>query len=317
MKSKCLYCYGEIEEGHDFHKSCSKDFFGSYPPPQLDYIEEEMKNLGLNMINSQIAITGVQPKLSLQIDYGNKGKPDRFTIVGVLAGQYILKPQFTKYHYVPEIENLTMRLASSSGIKTVPQSLIRLKSGALAYITKRVDRVDQKKRHLEDMCQLTERLTEHKYNGSHEQVAQAIRKYCKNSGIDLFDFFQLVLFSFLTGNADMHLKNFSLIDDEKLGYTLCPAYDLVATALIMTEDKEELALTINAKKRKIKWKDFEVAMQTAEMNPIVVANLFRKMEKSIPTWFPLIAESFLPTHLKTDYVNLIKEKAIQIGMSIK
>ncbi len=109
---------------------------------------------------------------------------------------------------MPEVEDLTMHLAKIARIKTVPHTLIRLQSGDLAYLTKRIDRVKKAKLHMEDMCQLTERLTEDKYHGSYEQIGKAIQKYSATPGLDLIILFEVVLFSFLTGNADMHLKNF-------------------------------------------------------------------------------------------------------------
>lgn len=74
---------------------------------------------------------------------------------------------------------------------------------------------------------------------------KAIRKYSAMPGLDLVNFFELVVFSFVTGNADMHLKNFSLLDQPGLGMTLSPAYDLVNTALVNPADDEEMALTLN------------------------------------------------------------------------
>src|SRR5690606_38986653 len=141
---------------------------------------------------------------------------------------YILKPPTPHYQQLPEVEDLTMHLAALAKIKTVPHSLIRLQSGKLAYITKRIDRTKKGKLHMEDMCQLTERLTEHKYQGSYEQIAKAILKYSALPGLDLVNFFELVVFSFLTCNADMHLKNFSLIQQPGMGMVFSPAYDLVA-----------------------------------------------------------------------------------------
>ncbi len=110
---------------------------------------------------------------------------------------------------------------------------------------------------MEDVCQITERLTEEKYNGSYEQIAKAIRRHSVNPGLDVINFFEMVLFCFLTGNVDMHLKNFSLVDTaEKGGITLAPAYDMVATALVTPNDKVDLALTLNGKNKRITLNDF-------------------------------------------------------------
>mgnify|MGYP000886320671 FL=1 len=201
-----------------------------------------------------------------------------------------------------------MHLAKIAKIDVVPHSLIRLQSGNLAYITRRIDRVKKAKLHMEDMCQLTDRQTEDKYRGSHEQVARAILKYSSNPGLDVVNFFEQVIFSFLTGNADMHLKNFSLIRKPGLGYVLAPAYDLVATALVNPADNEELALALNGKKRKLKRTDFEQAFASLQLDAKQSKNIFLKMEKAREKWMDFIEISFISKDLKKHYVELIKER---------
>jgi len=260
----------------------------------------------LNIIRSQITITGVQPKISLEVAGSDrKNEPRRFTIVG-LWGAYILKPPTEKYPQMPEVEDLTMHLATLARIETVPHSLIRLRSGTLAYITKRIDRSGKRKLHMEDMCQLTERLTEQKYDGSYEQIAKAITKYSSIPGLDVVNFYEQVLFSFITGNADMHLKNFSLLETPGIGVKLSPAYDLLATALINPVDTEELALTLNEKKKKIARKDFIAAMTNAHLKPAQQRNILGKFDAVIPGWIELIETSFLTDGNKEAYKNLIQ-----------
>lgn len=256
MKNKCLYCYKTINSADlvtpagqkGYHPKCSKKFFGKPTPPLLDFTEDQIPQLAEQVVKSQKTVTGVQPKLSLGLN-NEFDAPERFTIVG-LWGEYILKPQTETYSNLPEIEDLTMHLAEISKIETVEHSLIKLKSGQLAYITKRIDRNDGKKLHIEDMCQLTERLTEQKYKGSYEQISKVIKKFTANPGLDVTNYYELVLFCFLTGNSDMHLKNFSLIK-RNLKYDLCPAYDLVASELVVEGDDEDLALNLNGKKKKL------------------------------------------------------------------
>jgi len=307
MSKRCLYCYQLLNENEtDFHASCSKKIFGVTLPPVLPYSEKNMEELAAQVIQLQAAVTGVQPKLSLHLasaEQPNLAK--RFTIVGMWGG-YILKPSSPHYPALPEVEDLTMHLASIAKIKVVPHSLIRLSSGNLAYITKRIDRKGKVKLHMEDMCQLTERLTEDKYQGSHEQVAKAILKYSANPGLDVVNFFELVLFSFLTGNADMHLKNFSLILQSTIGSVFSPAYDLVATALVNPADDEDLALTLNGKKKKINRNDFISAFKTLGLDEKQQNNIFKKMEKALPNWFEFIDISFLSNEMKIAYKNLIQ-----------
>jgi serine/threonine-protein kinase HipA len=307
--NRCLFCYRQLENpGSDFHPSCSRKIFGQAEPPVLPYSEVDMDELAKQVIRSQVTVTGVQPKISLDIFSGNgKAQPKKFTIVG-LWGNFILKPPSQHYPQLPEVEDLTMHLARIAKIETVPHSLIRLSSGNLAYITKRIDRHKKNKIHMEDMCQLTERLTENKYNGSYEQVAKAILRYSANPGLDVINFFEQVVFSFLTGNADMHLKNFSLLNKPHIGYVLCPAYDMVATAMVNPADEEELALTLNGKKRKIHVQDFRKAFSALGLDERQQQNIFKKMQRTREEWFRFIDVSFISDDFKTLLKNLISAR---------
>src|SRR5574344_208132 len=237
--SKCLFCYKELKEGQtDYHPACARKFFGTKDVPQLPYVRTQIKDLAKEVVRSQTTLTGVQAKLSLDIDKGGKNEPDRFTIVG-LWGKYILKPQTDAYRSLPELEDLTMHLAEAAKISVVPHSLIRFKDGELCYITRRIDRDNNGgKIAMEDMCQLSERLTEYKYKGSYEQIAKLINKYSTTPKLDLTNYWEVVVFSWITGNSDMHLKNFSLYQMNKNEHTFTPAYDLLSTALVMSEDTE-------------------------------------------------------------------------------
>ena len=316
--NNCLYCYKPLKENQiDFHPACCKKIFNTKNVPVLDYSEDQMLELADQVIKSQIAVTGVQPKLSLEIVKNpDDQKERRFTIVGLWGG-YILKPPTKQFPSLPELEDLTMNLATLSKIDTVPHSLIRLNNGKLAYITKRIDRAEGKKIHMEDMCQLTERLTEFKYRGSYEQIGKAIQKYSANPGLDIINFFEQLLFSFLTGNADMHLKNFSLINDPVLGYVLTPAYDMLSTKLVMEEDDEDLALTLNAKKKMLKRKDFIAAFNLFEIPEKTQNNTFAKFERTISSWFKMIEISFLPSEMKEAYADLIKDCAKCLNLKIE
>jgi serine/threonine-protein kinase HipA len=310
---RCLYCYGLLENNEaDFHLSCSKKIFGQVTPPVVNYLESQMEELALLIVRSQMAVTGVQPKISLGLSPGTgKNEPKRFTIVGLWGG-YILKPPTQQYKQLPEVEDLTMHLADIAKIRVVPHTLIRLQSGNLAYLTKRIDRDKKNKLHMEDMCQITERLTEDKYHGSYEQVAKAILKHSANPGLDVINFFEQVLFSFLTGNADMHLKNFSLIHMPGIGNILSPAYDMVATALVNPADDEDMALTLNGRKKKITRKDFITAFTSLNLDIKQQENIFKKMEKAKDKWMEFIDVSFLNTDFKSSYKNLIHDRFFKL-----
>jgi serine/threonine-protein kinase HipA len=297
----------------DFHGTCSKKIFGQPTSPALPYSEADLEPLAKEVIQTQTAVTGVQAKLSLHITNNKQeGEGKRFTIVGLWGG-YILKPPTPLYQQLPEVEDVTMHLASIAKIKTAPHSLVRLNSGNLAYITKRMDRVKKGKLAMEDMCQLTERLTEDKYHGSNEQIAKAIQKYSVTSGLDVVNFFELVLFSFLTGNADMHLKNFSLLEQPGLGMVLSPAYDLVNTVLVNPADDEEMALNLNGKKKKLKKQDFVAAMNTLKLDEKQQENIFIKMEKAKSKWMEQIEISFMTDDFKNQYKQIVTERFERIN----
>ena len=297
--SKCLYCYKELADGEvDFHKGCCKKFFGIPEAPELPYSLDELDTLAAQVIQSQTTLTGVQAKLSLHLDRHNGSK--RLTIVG-LWGDYIFKPQTQSYKTLPENEDLTMHLAEIAKIKVVPHTLIRLKDGTLGYLTKRIDRsADGDKIPMEDMCQLTERQTEYKYKSSYEQIAKVIAKYSYVPLLDLTDFYEQVFFSWLVGNNDMHLKNFSLYAP-KGKWGLTPAYDLLNVTLVNPKDDEELALTLNAKKNRIKKADFVKAMETSGIAPKVFENIASKYHKLLPKFNEVIDMSFLDDEDKEMY----------------
>ena len=315
--SRCLSCYQPLPAGDGlaYHPACSRRLFGRAVPPAFPYTEADMLALAEAVVLQHIAVTGVQPKLSLTLaPAGAAGQPGRFTIVGALDGEYILKPPTARYPHLPEVEDLTMHLAALARLPTVPHGLLRLEGGALAYVTRRIDRQKGRKLAMEDMCQLTERLTENKYDGSHEQVARALLKYSANPGLDVVNYFELVLFSFLTGNADMHLKNFSLLQTPGLGYGLAPAYDLVATALVNPADTEELALTLNGKKKRFRQTDFRQAALRAGIADKVMTDMLARFVKVRPAWQAFIATSFVPEPLKAEFYRLLERRFAQLGL---
>lgn len=303
---KCLYCYKELEEGQkDFHPGCARKFFGTSDAPLLEYRREELDALAAQVIQAQTSLTGVQPKLSLNL-HKHEGS-NRLTIVG-LWGDFIFKPQTDAYPELPENEDLTMHMAEAARIKVVPHSLIRLADGSLGYITRRIDRTKKgEKIDMEDMCQLTLHPTEYKYKSSCEQIAKAIAAYSSTPKLDLVNFMQVLLFSFVTGNNDMHLKNFSLYRPKAL-YQLSPAYDLLNVAIANPKDKEEMALSINGKKARIKLADFLKSSDTMGIEQRVTLGLIDGLRNAMPAWIDLINDSFLSDEMKQNYLDLISRR---------
>ena len=308
---KCLGCYNPLEQGI-YHPKCSKALFGTEIPPLLDTTIHEIETFAHKFISQRLAVTGVQRKLSLQIEpHGHQ----RLTVVGGLGGGYIMKPQSPDYEQMPEIEDLSMHLAALCGIKTALHGLLPLKDGPLAYVTKRFDRMEKKKVAVEDLCQLSELLTEQKYRASHEQAGKIIRRYSSFPGDDALRFFELVLFSFVIGNNDMHLKNFSMFTGDINRILLTPAYDILAVRLILSEkeDSEDMALTVNGKKNRIKAKDFFALSERLGIPEKVVKRVLANQINAQGKMAMLINKSLLSADLKTNFLQLIESRVARLA----
>lgn len=307
----CLYCYRPLLHGEkDMHPACVRKFFGTITLPTIDYTTKDLDQLAMQIIQEQTSLTGVQPKLSLHLNEHEGSK--RLTIVG-LWGDYICKPQTSRYEMMPEVEDLTMHLAEAAHIDVVPHTLMRMADNTLCYLTRRIDRTPNGgKIAMEDMCQLTERQTEHKYKSSYERIGKAILKYSSLPKMDVTNFFELILFSWLTGNNDMHLKNFSLYEAADNVVRLTPAYDLLNAAIINPKDDEELALTLNGRKKKLQREDFIKSAGNLGIEQIVAERLINKYTKLLPIFEKVIQNSFLNVELKEKYVNLLRERIYRL-----
>ena len=304
---KCLYCYRPLNpDEKDFHPACAKKFFGTKVVPIFDYSLEQIDSLASQIIEKQTSLTGVQPKLSLHLNKHEGSQ--RLTIVG-LWGAFIMKPQTEMYPQLPEIEDLTMHLAEIARIAVVPHTLMRMADGSMCYITKRIDRTSNgEKIAMEDMCQLTKRQTEHKYKSSYEMIGKAILHYSSMPKMDSTNFMEVLLFSWIMGNNDMHLKNFSLYEPRDGMLRLTPAYDLLNAAIVNPSDKEELALSLNGRKSKIKGDDFLKAAQTVGIPENVMRNLFEKYKKLEDKFVEFIDGSFVSEELRGLFIDLIGER---------
>lgn len=311
--NRCLYCYRELTGESDFHQKCSLAFFGTREAPRLPYSSDQMAELAKNVVERSIAVPGVQPKLSMSlIKEVQRNADSRLTVVGELGGNYIFKPPSEVYLEMPENEHLTMRIADAFGIPVVPSSLIRLQSGELSYITKRVDRkYDGKKIHMLDMFPVTEAFD--KYKSSMEKVGKALSTYSENTLLDLLYYFELTLFSFLTGNNDMHLKNFSVIESAS-GWVLAPAYDLLNVAIVNPEDTEELALTMEGKKRRFGLEHFERFGKGLGLTARQIEGTFRRFSKNKPKAIEWINNSFLSDEMKDVYKSVLNDRYARIRL---
>ena len=314
--SRCLCCNkeiinpGEYESRTLWHEKCIKSFFGTKRIPELDCSDEELEKLANLSVNKGLTVPGVQKKLSLHLE--SKDKTAKLTIVDYPAG-YILKPQSREFKYLPEAEYMSMKMAEAARIRTVPNAMI-VTNGEYSYITRRIDRQGGLLLAMEDFCQLSGRLTEDKYRGSYENCGRIIKRYSRNTGLDLAEFYYRLLFCFLTGNSDMHLKNFSLVEDKPGSriFGLSPAYDLLPVNILMPSDTEQMALTVNGKKRNIKKKDFLSLAQNLGLEIKVATGMMRQLLKYKKEFIDIVNSSYISEKMKEELKILIEARAAEI-----
>lgn len=282
---------------------CRPGFFGTKKLPQVDISKERLEELARASIGAGLTVPGVQKKLSLHLSVK---EPSRLTLVGYPAG-YILKPQTEDFSQLPEAEDLVMDIADMMGVTTVPHGLLDTEAG-YAYISKRVDRINGDMYAMEDFCQLTGRLTQDKYRGSYEKCGEIIRRYSSRFGYDLTEFFLRLVVCFVTGNSDMHLKNFSLIETEpgNRTYALSPAYDLLPVNIVMPEDNEETALTLNGKKSNIRRKDFTALADNIGLDLKAADRLIKSVISKKERAQKMCRESMLNAEMKRYLTELIE-----------
>lgn len=299
----------EQEKSSQWHSRCVKRFFGTKTLPDIEVSEEVLEQLAIESTNKGLTVPGVQKKMSLHLD--NSGATPRLTLVNYPTG-YILKPQTKEYPCLPEAEYLVMQMAEKAKIRTVPHALIRIKAqdNALAYITKRIDRRDGKMLAMEDFCQLDGRLTEDKYKGSYERCAKINRKYSSRAGLDITELFIRVVFSYIVGNSDMHLKNFSLIEtDENSGsYILSDGYDMLPVNSVNPADTEQTALTLNGKKRNLHRNDFLKFADACQIDRAVAGKIIDRMKGYESEFIRETEQSYLNDELKESLIALMKER---------
>ncbi|UTY23002.1 HipA domain-containing protein [Treponema denticola] len=309
----CMCCGKPIKDNNEssgWHKTCIKKFFTTTVIPEIEITDSVLEELAKESTNKGYTIPGVQKKLSLHL---SKEVYPRLTVVNYPTG-YILKPQVKEFRALPEAEHIVMSMADKAKIRTVPHALVKSKD-SYAYITKRIDRVFSKDSNvkliaMEDFCQLDLRLTQDKYKGSCERCGNIIKKYSSRSGLDMTELFYRLVFSFIVGNSDMHLKNFSLIESEYGSgeYHLSPAYDLLPVNVIMPEDKEEFALPINGKKRNIHRKDFLIFAAGCGIAKLAAEKMIEQLISMVPIFIDMCRNSLMPQDMKEAFIELVDKR---------
>jgi len=260
----------------------------------------------------KMSIQGVQPKVSLSL----KLSEGRFDMVD-RGGTFILKPAIEEWPHVPENEDLTMRMAALCNIETPGHGLVRVADNELAFVIRRFDRTGRNRRlAIEDFAQLSGKSRDTKYASSTEQLIGVINQYATFPAIDVRKLFNRIVFCFLAGNEDAHLKNWSLFTFEDV-VGLSPAYDLVNTWLVLPNPTEELALPLKGKKSNLNKEIFlkYLAKERLELPNSVVDADMQAFQDALPRCFDLIEISFLPLELKEQYAEILHERALRLGLN--
>jgi serine/threonine-protein kinase HipA len=254
---------------------------------------------------TKMSIQGVQPKLSARLN----AVAEVFEIADQ-GGTFIIKPQNDLYEELPENEDVTMRMAAAIGIETPLHGMLYSKDGSRSYFIKRFDRLPKKRKvAVEDFAQLTGATRETKYSSSMEKVAAVIDQFCTFPLLEKERFFRLTVFNFLTGNEDMHLKNFSLIRrNDKV--ELSPAYDLLNTTIVLRKPQEELALTLAGKKSKMTRENLVdyFGKERLGLAAIRIEKILLEIESQKENWEVLLDKSFLSDEMKTKYKELLNQR---------
>ena len=294
--NRCQLCGNSLESNRFLHKTCNQMLFGTNYLPEIDLTLSEI-SIKAQQMTGKLSISGVQPKLSIKLNKEAK----QLEIVAT-GGEYILKPQTLTFPYIPQNENLCMTIASQLGINVPPHSLIKLKDNNWAYIVKRFDRIQENKIHQEDFWQIL--VKKDKYLGSHEEIGKKLIEISEIPGLDIQLFYARVVFNFIIGNGDAHLKNFSITYDKTGQIRLSPAYDIVSSKLVIPQE-EDFALSVNGKKNKITRKDFDVLAEYLRIPKRISQQRFFGYNKTIKS---LINDSLLPKKYKTTLTEIVTER---------
>ncbi len=308
MNHKCLSCQNKdpsLDFAEDYHSRCSRNLFGTSRPPKVPFRTPDITREAQKMIG-RMSISGVQPKLSLIHDKKNH----QLTVVAKV-GLYILKPPTERFESLPENENLCMNIASAYGIEVPPHGLLPMLDNRLTYVVKRFDRLeDGSKFQQEDFQQLLQ--TNDKYAGSYERIANFIKKKSNVPGLDLLRLFERALLFYVLGNGDAHLKNFSLIRKEEVGYQFSPAYDIVNSRLVLPDEREEMCLSLQGKKNRIALGDFIKLSEHFGLNKKQTNNSLTRLNELKPTIESMVSESFLDQRLKDRFLEIFRKRMERI-----
>jgi len=319
---RCLGCFGLTQEV--YCKRCKKSLFNNQEIASvLDFDKRKFLSKSLEL-SKRISISGVQDKISLKIE-------NKRLVPTTKEGTYLLKPvPLMEYgELIEDIarnEHFTMQLASQVfKLPTATNGLIAFSNGELAYIVKRFDRVDGTKIKQEDFASLAQRSEashgkNYKYDYSYEEIGELIKRYLPAYRVEIIHYFKLVLFNYLVGNGDAHLKNFSVMQRSRGDYGLTPAYDLLSssihlpnesrTALELFEEYETKSFEANGF---YAYDDFKAFGERLGLSNRIVKSILTTFLGYKKRVLELLEISFLSTEAKERYEALFLDRVRAVG----
>ena len=299
MASRCLCCQKPLEAEGRYHPRCLSRLFGSPRLPAIPFKASDLPAM-VTKDKNRMSISGVQPKASVRVNHETWALEAAAT-----GGTHILKPEPEQFPQIPQNENLCMNMAEELGLRVPPHGLLEMSDGKLCYVIKRFDRTEGGQRIAkETMFQILGSTD--KYSGSLETIGKAIRAHAANVGLEAIDFFERVLFCFLTGNGDMHLKNWALLG-AKPAVALAPCYDLVCSRLYI-KNEADTALTLNAKQNNLKSADFQTLADRLEIDSKAAANVLDKLRGAQEKLREMIIHSELRSDLRQEQLNIFSAR---------
>ncbi|MBU1006684.1 MAG: HipA domain-containing protein [Candidatus Omnitrophica bacterium] len=279
-----------------------KEMFNFSKCPVIDFNLQDVSQKA-QKLTGKFSISGVQPKLSVKLD-----KKQSILIPVAEGGEYILKPQTPAFPNIPENEQCCMDIAENLNIDVPLHCLVPLKDNSLAYVVKRFDRKKSIKIHQEDFAQILGQTD--KYKGSAEQIGRKLKEISSAPGYDTQLFFERVILNFILGNGDAHLKNYSISYRDKDNIRLAPAYDIVCSKLVLS-DEGDSAITINGKKNSLKIEDFN---KLAVYLNIPLKVRYEKFENKFNTMRKIIDSSSIAKEKQQRFLEIIEERLIRLKL---
>ncbi|MGE3063506.1 MAG: type II toxin-antitoxin system HipA family toxin [bacterium] len=298
MNNRCISC-GLLLKGEKFmHEKCIKSLFSVSKIPSVGFSLKEISVKAQECVG-KLSISGVRPKLSAKINRKNA----KVEIVHT-GGRFIIKPQTDRFPQMPENENLCMTIFEIAGIKTALHGIIPLADNSNAYIVRRFDREGNEKIHFEDMQSVLDE--DDKYEGSAEKIGDAIKSHAKFPGLEIQNFFKIVIMNFIVGNGDAHLKNYGFIYEDDGNKILSPCYDIVSSKLVIRKE-EDSALTINGKKNKLKAGDFHKLAEAMGIDERISLNIIKEITEVRDTIISFVEDYPFMYDMKRDCIKILQD----------